>query len=64
MAEKITVEVPAGVSPEDAAKAWAAFQKQKMTTKARDLAVRKATKALVDKYRPEYDKLVAGFMPK
>jgi len=63
MAE-VKIQAPAGMTDEEAKKAFAAFIKQRVETKARDKAIAQATKDLRTKYGPEYQALVAKYQGK
>jgi len=63
MAEtKITL--PPGMSKEEFEKLFNTFQKQRVSTKARDKAVQEATKKVVAAHKAEYDGYLATLMPK
>jgi len=57
-----TVNVPEGMSPEEFMKAFATFQKAKVTAQAKDKAVRGALKTLIANHKAEYDSLVNAGM--
>ena len=62
---KVNIELPQGVkSAEELEKLLATFQKQRITSKARDKGVQLATKALREKYADEYKSLVTKLTPK
>jgi len=62
--EKVQVKLPDGVSAAEFEKLFATWQKQRVSTKERDAAVRAATKDLIAKYKTEYDALLAKYTPK
>jgi len=63
MAE-VKVTLPAGMTKEEFDKLFGTFQKSRLSTKARDKAVRSATKDLISAHKSEYDGLVAKYSPK
>ena len=58
------VPIPEGMTQEEFMKAFASFQKQRITGKARDMAIRGAMKQLIANHKVEYDGLVAKLSPK
>ena len=58
------IKLPEGMSASEFEKLFGTFMKQRVSTAARDKAVRTATKQLVDAHKAEYDKLLAAVMPK
>lgn len=61
---KTEVELPEGMSPADFNKLFGTWQKQRISGKARDKAVRSAIKDLIEAHKPQYDTLVDKYMPK
>lgn len=63
--EKTTqIALPEGMTLGDFNKAFASFQKQRVSTAIRDKAGRAATKELVQNHKPEYDRLLEKYLPK
>jgi len=63
---KIELEAPEGVdlSKVDVNKLFSTFLKSRISGQARDQAVRKATKQLIDAHKPEYQRYLDAGMPK
>ena len=64
MADKVGVTLPEGMTEADFMKSFETWQKQRISTQVRDKAVRSATKDLVEKHKPEYETILAKYMPK
>ena len=60
---KVEFDLPVGVSADDFPKLFSTFMKQRVSTAARDKAVRTATKKIIKAHQPEYDKYLAAEMP-
>ncbi len=60
MAEKNVAQItlPTGMTSEDFNKAFASWMKQRVSTKERDTATRKAQKDLIAAHKAEYDGLL------
>lgn len=61
--EKISVEVPAGMTPEKLLELVTTYESKRVKSKARQDARKKAANFLKEKYKAEYEKLVADNMP-
>lgn len=59
MPEKVSIEVPEGMTAEKLLKLVTQYENQKVTGKARDKAKRKATTQLITNHQSEFDKLYA-----
>lgn len=53
---QVTITLPPGVTPEQFNKSYASWENQRVATKQRDEATRKALGRLRDAHKPEYDK--------
>ncbi len=62
--EKISIEVPEGMTPERLLELVTTYEEKRIKSKARQDARKKAVAALKEKYAKEYETLVASFMPK
>lgn len=58
------ITLPEGMSQDDFMKAFASFQKSRVATQVRDKAARSAVKDLIAAHKPDYDRLLAKYMPK
>ena len=60
---KVAMKLPAGMSEAEAGKLFQTFLNQRTTGKAREKAIRLATKDLVLAHKAQYDDLVAKYTP-
>lgn len=59
--EKVTVEVPEGMTPEKLLKLLSKYETEKIAGKAREKARRKAVRALIDAHEDEYEGFLEMF---
>lgn len=59
---EVAIVVPEGMSPDQVKKLFATFVTARTTGQARDKGTRSATKELIKRHKPEYDKLLAEAM--
>lgn len=64
MAEKVSINLPEGMTLEEFNKAFAAFQKARISGQQRDKAKKAAINDLIAAHKEEYDKLLKKYMPK
>ena len=60
----VQVALPPGMTQEEFLKAFASFQKQRVSTTIRDKATRSATKDLIAAHKTEFDGYLKKYMPK
>ena len=59
----VSIKLPEGMDKSQFGKLFDTFLKQRVSTQARDKAVRAATKDVVNAHKPEYEAALAKYMP-
>ncbi len=60
----VQMTLPPGMSQEEFMKAFASFQKSRVSTAARDKSTRSATKDLIAAHKDEFERLMKKYAPK